>query len=278
MPITKQALERSAEEYLLASPFNRISAAEALSPELASMRIYDAPLWGYADAGDPLFARLQAPEAVGPQFLLPGQWLEGARTVLSFFLPFTDEVKRSNRSPGAEISPQWFHGRIEGQRMVAKLAGFISSLLAGHGVNSVVPSADARFKSVTAPDPKVWGGASFTSNWSERHVAYICGLGTFGLSKGLITARGMAGRFGSLVLDIALEPTERAYSGLYDYCIRCGACVRRCPAGAISLEHGKDHVKCAMFVVGTRMKDAPYYGCGKCQTGVPCESGIPPRP
>jgi len=30
------------------------------------------------------------------------------------------------------------------------------------------------------------------SNWSERHVAFIAGLGTFGLSRSLITPLGTA--------------------------------------------------------------------------------------
>ncbi len=30
----------------------------------------------------------------------------------------------------------------------------------------------------------------FASSWSERHAAYAAGLGTFGLSDGLITEKG----------------------------------------------------------------------------------------
>ena len=40
----------------------------------------------------------------------------------------------------------------------------------------------------------------YASNWSERHVAYVCGLGTFGC-QGLITSKGLAGRFGSIITD-----------------------------------------------------------------------------
>ena len=32
----------------------------------------------------------------------------------------------------------------------------------------------------------------YISTWSERHAMYAAGLGTFGLSKGLITKKGMA--------------------------------------------------------------------------------------
>ena len=74
----------------------------------------------------------------------------------------------------------------------------------------------------------------FTSSWSERHVAFVCGLGTFGLSKGLITEKGICGRFGSVVTTAELPRTERPYTGIYEYCIQCRACARNCPVGAIS--------------------------------------------
>ncbi len=272
----RKSIEKLAAMYVSGCAYNYVSEEDALAPELAGLRIYDPPLLGCASADDALFTELQRPGAVGPQFMPPERWLPGARSVISFFLPFSGEIRRSNRS-GASASSQWLHGRIEGQRMVMQLAAYIAGELESAGFPSVVPCSDPRFKSVTAPNPAVWDGASFTSNWSERHIAYACGLGTFSLSKGLITPRGVAGRFGSVVTTLALEPSGRPYAGLYDYCTRCGACAARCPAGAISLEHGKDHVKCAAYLNATRMEGKPYYGCGKCQCGVPCESGIPAR-
>jgi epoxyqueuosine reductase QueG len=115
------------------------------------------------------------------------------------------------------------------------------------------------------------------SNWSERHVAFVCGLGTFGLSKGLITEKGVAGRFSSIVTDMGLSPSVRPYEGLYDYCIFCGLCARRCPANAISLDTGKAHEPCEAFLNETRALFSPRYGCGKCQSGMPCESRIPAK-
>ncbi|MDR3200897.1 MAG: 4Fe-4S binding protein, partial [Spirochaetales bacterium] len=105
--------------------------------------------------------------------------------------------------------------------------------------------------------------------------AYACGLGTFSLSRGLITKKGVAGRFGSVITSLAIPATGRPYSGLYDYCTNCGACLRNCPVRAISRENGKDHVPCSRFLNKTRAENAPYYGCGKCQTATPCETGIP---
>ena len=117
--------------------------------------------------------------------------------------------------------------------------------------------------------------ASYSSNWSERHVAYAAGLGTFGLSKGLITKKGTAGRCISIITDAVFEPDKRPYTGVYDYCSFCGVCARNCPAEAISKEEGKNHYRCSEFVNTTKAKHSPRYGCGKCQVKVPCENRAP---
>lgn len=116
---------------------------------------------------------------------------------------------------------------------------------------------------------------SYTSAWSERHVAFVCGLGTFGLSKGLITKKGMAGRFASIVTELYLPPNERAYKSFNEYCTMCGTCIQKCPVNAINLEEGKNNNICGKYVDLTWKKFKPRYACGKCQVGVPCESEIP---
>lgn len=62
----------------------------------------------------------------------------------------------------------------------------------------------------------------------------------------------------------------------------CTACIKRCPAGAITLEGGHDKRKCMQYHSEVIEKiDHERYGydgyavCGLCQTGVPCESCIP---
>lgn len=276
----KEFLENQMKQFVMKSSLNYVSGEDAIAPEYAGLQMYDAPIWGYADGKDPMFKDLKKEEAVGPQFLLPEEWLPGAQSVISFFLPFTEEVKKSNWTDGPEPSPQWLHARIEGQRFVIAVCNEIRRLLMEENIDSVIPASDPRFESVTKPNPggtEKWNGASYTSNWSERHVAYVSGLGTFGLSKGLITEKGIAGRLGSLIVSAKFEPRRRAYTGIYEYCTRCGACIRRCPAGAISLEKGKEHPPCDAFLEASKKKYAPRYGCGKCQTKVPCESRIPKK-
>jgi epoxyqueuosine reductase QueG len=275
----KQYFEAALKDFINTAPGNFVQKDIALRPELAGMRIFDGPVFGYAAAEDPYFRDLKKPGVIGDHFILPEEWLPGAKTVISLFLPFTGEVKAANRADMSWPADEWLHARIEGQAFQNEICRYGAAELERAGFAVAVPMADSRFFPRTAPSPQDEKKQSFfTSNWSERHVAYACGLGTFGLSKGLITRRGMAGRFISLITQARFEPDIRPYRGIYEYCVRCGACARNCPAGAISLEKGKSHFLCSAFVETTREKHRPRYGCGKCQVGVPCESRIPAAP
>ena len=127
--------------------------------------------------------------------------------------------------------------------------------------------------------------AGLASTWSERHAAYAAGLGTFSLSDGFISERGIAHRCGSVVTDVVIAPTARTCADPWSNCLflrdgSCGVCIRRCPAEAISPK-GHDKEKCRAYVYGELRKIAGEKygimenGCGLCQTAVPCESCVP---
>jgi len=269
--MNKQTLLDFAVDYAETSELNIISAGEAISPDLAGIRLFDRPLMGVADARDPLFERFKDPEVIGPGHLMPEDILPGAESVVSFFFPLSRPIQESNAG-GRETSALWLHGRIEGQRFIAQFIADAAEFLRSEGCAASAPLHSGLFRV-----NDVQAGEPFGSNWSDRHIAYAAGLGTFGLSRGLITEAGMAGRLASLVTAAKLPPDKRPYTGIYDYCIRCGACVRACPAGAISLERGKEHLPCAAWVQSTKERYAPRYGCGKCQCGLPCSDKIPGR-
>jgi len=267
MIIAMEDLERAAREYINSSEANTISKEIALIPDVVGLRIYDAPCFACGSADDPLFLKLCEPEIVGPHHLLPKDWLETARSVISVFLPFSEAVRTANNTDYDFPAAHWLHARIQGQELLNAFIIYLSDFIRGQGHECLIPSLDPRF-STGGHDAEP---ERFTSNWSERHVAYACGHGTFGLSAGLITGSGVAGRFGSLVTDRAIPATEKHYSDPYDYCIKCGSCALHCPVNAISLESGKNHALCSAFL-DTTQKPPPYYGCGKCQVGVPCET------
>lgn len=230
--------------------------------DLNGLQIFETPLVGVAAADDPLFASLKEPTAVGSHHLTPSEWLPAARSVISYFLPFTQAVRQANRGPG-DPATEWLYGRIEGQVFNNALSRFLVDTLAAAGYAAVAPAQDSRFVV-----------SERRSNWSERHVAFIAGLGTLSLNCSIITAKGAAGRLGSVITSQNLEPTPRAYKETQEYCSRCGACIRRCPPRAID-KNGKSHPLCSDYLDGVKTRYHPRYGCGKCQTGVPCEDRIP---
>ncbi len=277
----KIQLKNLIEDFLSDSGFNRVRPEVAINEDVADLEIFASPLLGAAGADDPAFLDLKKEGVVGAHLLLPEEWLPGARSVISFFLPFTETVRRANREDPAEPSPEWLHGRIEGQECINRLMAFLVARLEEGGEKALSPSIDCRFASCTGENRVFLDGKdkplplSFTSNWSERHAAYVCGLGSFGLSKGFITDKGLAGRFGSVITTAFVQPDNSLPSSVYERCTLCGACVRNCPVGAISIEKGKNHVLCSEYLEKMKKKYSPRYGCGKCQVNVPCEEGIP---
>lgn len=247
-------------------------------PGIGETVIFEEPLIGFAAAGDEIFETFRREEVIGANYYGPYEWLPEAKSVVSLFLPFSEAVRSSNRVDKTDPSKEWLYARIEGQDFIGKYMTAIKQHLEERGIASCVPALDERFgvkfemtETGLEPDFHV------DSRWSERHTAYACGLGTFSLSRGLITEKGMAGRFASIIVSAEFEPTERKYTGIDDYCIKCGVCARNCPANAITLENGKNNIKCNEHCEAMKRKYVPRYGCGKCQVGVPCETKIPRR-
>ena len=232
---------------LATTPHNRIPGTE--------LRVYGAPLFAVSAAQDPLYRKLK--QAVGPDHFMPEDLFRGARTVISYFLPYTEAVSRANY--GKDDKPAlWIQAHHQGAMAAELVRRFITKNLTDLNARVFIPFHDSRYKTGT-----------LVSNWSERHIAYVSGLGTFGLHKNIITAAGTSGRLDSMLTDYAFTPTPRKYAGVYDHCIKCFACVRRCPVGAIK-ETGKDIRVCAIKVLAG--KNSPEKAvCGKCLTDVSCE-------
>ena len=244
------------DDFLQASPLNKVE-------EIGIERIFDEPLVGIAEAHDSLFGIFKDPEVIGPNHLTPQEWLPEAESVISYFLPFSEPMRKANYPPGLPAI-EWVYGRIEGELCNEGLRQHLVAKFSDKGYSALAPALDPRYATVKK-----------RSNWSERHVAFVAGLGTFGLTKLLISAKGCAGRYGSIIVSQKIEPTPRSYKDVYEYCSNCYQCIDRCPSGAIKKE-GKDIWTCSKYG-DTEIKPryAPRYGCGKCQTAVPCEASIP---
>lgn len=268
--------------FAAASPVNRLA-------ELGGSNIFDEPLVGFADGDDPLFERFGS--LVAPEHLLPRQALAayapgGARpfphvAIVSWILPIASLARLANREQVAGPALAWNHTRIYGEEFNNCLRRFVVQWLADRGVPAVAPVLTQGFRWVR-------GERGVASTWSERHVAFAAGLGTFSLTDALITTRGMAHRVGSVIAGAEVAATARSYSDYREYCSycydgSCGVCIERCPAGAIGPD-GHDKGRCEEYLEKTLAEwltrpgyTGSYAGCGLCQTSVPCEAGIPRR-
>ncbi|HSH69030.1 MAG TPA: hypothetical protein VK997_03865 [Deferrisomatales bacterium] len=274
---TRERLCEEIARFVQQHPDNRRERGEG--------RYFGEPLVGFAAADDPLFAAYQT--IIGAFHRTPGEWLAEAGgepapragTVVCWVLPITVEVRKSTRHQEEFPSRQWAHTRDFGEAFNRGLRARVVEFLVEQGGRAVAPMLAASWQRVV--DPVV----GLASTWSERHAAYAAGLGTFSLNDGLITPRGIAHRVGTVVTDLVLEPSPRPYTGYRENCLtcrgeECGACIRRCPAAAITLA-GHDKDRCQQYTYETvlRTKGEEYgvsiTGCGLCQTGVPCESRIP---
>ena len=253
----------------------------------ANEKAFENPLVGFSRGDDPLYNEYK--EHVGEYHWTPAEVFSqvfpdlGVRpeelTVISWILPQTEATKADNRKEIVYPSERWARARIMGEEVNVRLRNLVTAALQERGCPAVAP--------VLAPgwEFKKSERFVFASNWSERHAAYASGLGTFGICDGLITRGGKAMRTGSVIARIQVPPTPRPYNGHQEYCLFhtrgiCLKCADRCPVGAIT-ETGKDKMKCFnhLWPGTSEYVKANYhfdgYGCGLCQTGVPCESKIP---
>jgi ferredoxin len=249
-------------------------------------KYWDTPLIGFASGEDPLFKQYK--KIIGKFHFTPQEIFDltfgksdptRKLSVISWVLPASEDIRKSSRKEKEYPSLLWAHARHFGEQFNVKLRDHLVSLLKKKGYRAVAPMNSCHFRRLKSPR------VGFASNWSERHVAYACGLGAFGLSDGLITAKGKAMRVGSIVTDLLLRPSERIYAHHRAHCLyffnkTCKACAARCPAGAIT-EQGHDKDKCEAYFYGADFlnKRKEYgvkiTGCGLCQTKVPCEFEIP---
>ena len=256
--------------FIVNHPGNRLPDSD--SPYL------DEPLVGFALAEDRIF--LDYRQIIGPFHLLPGELLSGATTVVSWILPINRTVRESNRKQTDLPSREWALTRTHGETINGDLRRHLLKWLEEQGYNAVAPQYSPLWQEFS--DTPV----GIASRWSERHAAYAAGLGTFSLSDGFISSCGIAHRCGSVITDLTLKSTHRTapdhrHNCLYHRNGSCGACITRCPVGAIS-RSGHDKQRCRELVYGTAPEKlsgqygVAQTGCGLCQTRVPCEAMVPP--
>lgn len=267
-----------------------LESRENLSAE-TNDRYFDEPLVQCASSDDLLFEEYK--EILYPEHLTPkeafelafGQGSYSGGSVISVILPINEKIRKSNQLQTEQPSKEWALFNSLGSIFVRSLLKHIETYLSQQGYRTIAPVLAEWFVM------KPFGpNSTLGSNWSERHIAYAAGLGTVSLNEGFISEKGIAVRLLSLVTELKLAPDRREDRHHMANCLffskgTCGACIKRCPAGALSKD-GHDKTKCRNFAYGDEMKKlAASYGgapgtsagCALCQTQVPCEFRNPTK-
>ena len=285
-------LETEIKQYISDSPENRLPAYD-------NDPLVDEPLIGFADGNDPIFHEFKKKGIIGAFHFTPeeafstylkrqqknvGDKKPHALSVVSVVFTATRKTRLSNRPETIMGSQRWQYAFDRGITFMEDTLKHLVSRLEALGYQAVAPM-------YTTPLLFLWQLPDGpTSDWSEKHIAYAAGMGTFGLNGGIITTRGAALQCGSVITDVALTPTPRAYDNYLAHCLyyrngSCGRCIERCPSGSIS-EAGYDNRRGFFYHevdlprISKDLGREPEGGdhppvCSLCQTKVPCESRIP---
>jgi epoxyqueuosine reductase QueG len=287
------------EGIISTSPLNR------LPEEFGGEKIFAAPLLGMARGDDPMFLNFK--EVVHREHLTPAEmWvksgladeadLAGRVRVLSIVFPFHAGIREAAKA-AKDMPPEIYCvARNLANGLKREVVTRIVAYFQEAGFKALAGMLSPAYEILAREAPRIG------STWSERHVAFAAGLGTFSLHEGLITEAGCNVRLASVLTDAPLEITPRRSDDPFANCLqhttgKCGKCVNRCPGGALSLE-GHDKIKCYLFgrVVDQAMnprvgrflkthrrvidgKEQITYpvGCALCQFGVPCMDRNPVR-
>ena len=284
-------VHRFVEESLASSPLNRLPAPYGGGP------IYGCPLTGVSAGDDPLFQRLK--DVASPAHLTPAElWVgHGLPTadqlrILSVVFPFAGHIREAGVRNDADMPPEIYCiARNLANPLIESIMEAVTCHIEAKGFLAVAGGRSRLFEIFKEDEP-----FRIHSSWSERHVAFVAGLGTFGLHRGLITEAGCNVRLSSVITNAPLTVTARTSDEPHRDCLHftkgsCGKCMAKCPIGAITQE-GHDKHKCFRHgrkvsqvmqgrplaallkahhrrINGTDRVSYPV-GCALCQFGVPC--------
>ncbi len=288
------------ELYQFLTSFFETSKLNRLHENYGGGKIFSNPKIGVASGDDPIFQKFK--EVVGSEHLTPLElWLGEGQDylkasdlrVISIVFPFVDKIRKESRNVKEllrVILPAEIYsvGRNYANAFKKETCRKIIDFFKKKSYGAVAGMLSDSFTIIAK--------GRFYSTWSERHIAFATGLGTFSLHEGLITEVGCNIRLTSVVTDAPLKITPRKSDNPYGNCLyysngTCKMCVEKCPAKAIT-EKGHDKVKCYEYGrkvarkvvarIGTilkphirrvdgKLRPATFpVGCAFCQFGVPC--------
>ena len=132
---------------------------------LSDFKSWREPIVGFVDANDTRINQLK--EIVSIDHLLPNDVLPDAKSIICFFIPFTEEIGKSN-IPSKLASEEWALTYIRTNALIAEISNEIEAFLntSGYSVGKIPATHNFDYKTLI-------------SNWSHRHLAYLSGIGSF---------------------------------------------------------------------------------------------------
>lgn len=178
MALTYEDLGQWLSDYAIAYPekYNQIP-------------IWGPPIMASAPADD-RFHRL--PQIAAADHALPRDLLNGARTVLAWFIPFKPYIQKDNTG-GKRPSLNWGRAYVATNDMIGRTGRALQALIENAGAKAALTPATHNFDK-----------ERLVSRWSHKHLGHLIGLGRYGTNCQLITPSGCSGRLGSLVTDLNL--------------------------------------------------------------------------
>ncbi len=291
-------LNTAVKEYLEHLFIN--SKLNHLPKQFGGYKIFSSPLIGVAKGDDPIFLKFK--EVVGPEHYTPQEmWNLNIKKkvpsnqlrILSIIFPFTQKIREESLKPiklKRILIPSEYYSiaRNYANEFITTSMEKLIKFIENEGFDGVAGVLSNQFT--------VFTKRNLYSNWSERHIAFAAGLGTFSLHEGLITEVGCNVRLGSIITDCPLYITPRKNDAPYSNCLfyvngNCRECIEKCPANAIT-EDGHNKTLCNNYRLKISRKMVPRLqtylkphfrrinnewteesypvGCAFCQFGVCC--------
>lgn len=219
--------------------------------------IWRTPIVKFGDAKIPEIKELR--DIVHPEHFMPNDILPDASIIVSYFIPYSEEIGKSNIE-GELNSMEW--------AMAYEITGKLTTKLEEALINYI---QEKGYKASAVDEKKAFDKEKLRSRWSQRHIAQYCGLGTFGINNMLITEKGCCGRIGSIVTNLNVLPDSPIK---VEYCLKkksgmCGLCTKRCPVRAFNNIRYEVRL-CKEQCDKNRVIYNNINTCGKCVVGLPC--------